>query len=238
MKINLKPYEKLRDYTVRGKEFKKGFEELIIDLSRNADISYTIYIDTENNDIDSMPSCYYSGNRDTYYGINQAILEWQVSGRTRACDAFDYSELEDCVTEDEVKELRRKFEKEEDYSEDWYEDKRDFYRDYATEYTDFLLGAENKKIDECVDNYSRETSDFYLEQFEDSYYELLKDLEDQYLYEKEGQEYQDVKVYSSKMLKEKQSTMNLLKECKEKVKGNDSINKEQDIIPGKNQAEL
>lgn len=176
MTNELKAYENRYDYTVRGQEFQKGFEDLIIELSLTAETSYTIYVDTENNDIDAMPSCDYGSVSDTYYGINKAILDWEIeSGHSRISDAFESSELEDFATEDEVKELRRKFEEEKDYSEDWYEDKRDFYRDYATDYVEFLLNAENENIDKGVEAYARDTVDFYKEQFDEKYYELLED---------------------------------------------------------------
>ena len=61
-----------------------------------------------------------------------------------------------------------------DYSEDWYEDKEDFYRDYCSNYVKFLLDSENKKIDEGVKAFARDTVDFYKEQFDKAYAELLE----------------------------------------------------------------
>lgn len=178
MTNKLKAYEDRKDYTVKGEQYDKGLEDLFLNLQATADINYTIYIDTVTGDIDAMPSCNFRSLADTYYGRKVAIFDWKIeSGHSRVSDAFDYSELEDYATEDEVKELRRKFEEEKDYSEDWYEDKRDFYRDYATDYVEFLLNAENKNIDKGVDEFARESIDIYIDQFDEAYAALLENKE-------------------------------------------------------------
>lgn len=171
----LKAYEDRYDYTVRGENFNEGFEDLIADLSMHSDYSQTIYLDTKTGDIDAMASCDFGNMADTYYGINVGILDWNVdSGRTRMFDAFDDYELEDFLTEEELESLKKEFEKEKGYSEDWYEDKEEFYREYATDYVEFLLDAGNEAIDEGVEAYARDTANFYKEQFDKAYAELLE----------------------------------------------------------------
>lgn len=175
MANKLKAFENIKDYTVRGKSFDEGFEDLIADLSMNSDYSQTIYLNTETGDIDCMASCYFGSVADTYYGINAGILDWNVdSGRTRIFDAFEAYELEDFLNEEELKKLKKQFEGEENYSEDWYEDKDEFYRDHHSEYVTFLLDAGNEKIDEGVEAYARDTAEFYKEQFYEAYVELLE----------------------------------------------------------------
>ena len=61
MMSTCKAYEDRYSYTVRGENFKKGFESLIIELSKGVECDYTIYIDTEKNDIDADPTCNYRG---------------------------------------------------------------------------------------------------------------------------------------------------------------------------------
>lgn len=176
MTNTLKAYEDRYDYTVNGLPFDEGFEDLIIDLSMNSDYSQTIYLNTETGDIDSMASCDFGSMADTYYGINVGILDWNVdSGRTRMFDAFEAYELEDFLNEDELENLKKQFEEENDYSEDWYEDKKEFYRDYYSHYVAFLLDAENEKIDEGVKAYARDTVGFYKEQFDEAYAELVEE---------------------------------------------------------------
>lgn len=175
MTNTLKAYEDRYDYTVNGKKFDEGFEDLIIDLSMNSDYSQTIYLNTETGDIDSMASCDFGSMADTYYGINVGILDWNVdSGCTRMFDAFEACELEDFLSEEELENLKKQFEEEEDYSEDWYEDKEEFYREYATDYVEFLLDAGNEAIDKGVEDYVRDTVGFYKEQFDEAYAELLE----------------------------------------------------------------
>ena len=145
-------------------------------MQTTAEIDYTIYVDTNTGDIDAIPSCDFGNLADTYYGINVGILDWVVeSGHTRVSDTFDYSELEDYASEEEVKELRKKFEEEKNYSEDWYQDKEEFYRDYATDYVEFLLNAENESIDKGVEDFAKDDVGFYKEQFDQAYAELLED---------------------------------------------------------------
>ena len=50
----LKAYEYRYDYTVRGKNFNEGFEDLIADLSMNSDYSQTIYLDTKTGDLNEQ----------------------------------------------------------------------------------------------------------------------------------------------------------------------------------------
>ena len=171
----LKTYEDRYDYTVRGKNFDEGFEDLITDLSMNSEYSQTIYLDTKTGDIDAMASCDFGNMADTYHGINIGILDWNVdSGYTRMFEAFETYELEDFLSEEELKNLKKEFEEEEGYSEDWNEDKEEFYRDYCSNYVKFLLDSENKKIDEGVEAYARDTANFYKEQFDKAYAELLE----------------------------------------------------------------
>ena len=172
----LKAYEDRYDYTVNGKPFDEGFEDLIVDLSMNSDYSQTIYLNTETGDIDAMASCDFGSMADTYYGINVGILDWNVdSGCTRMFDAFDAYELEGFLTKEELENLKKEFEEEKGYSEDWYEDKEEFYRDYATDYVEFLLNAENESIDKGVEDFAKDDVGFYKEQFDQAYAELLED---------------------------------------------------------------
>lgn len=172
----LKAYEDRYDYTVNGKPFDEGFEDLIVDLSMNSDYSQTIYLNTETGDIDAMASCDFGSMADTYYGINVGILDWNVdSGCTRMFDAFDAYELEGFLTKEELENLKKEFEEEKGYSEDWYEDKEEFYRDYATDYVEFLLNAENESIDKGVEDFAKDDVGFYKEQFDQAYAELVED---------------------------------------------------------------
>lgn len=175
MTKTLKAYEDRCDYTVKGQAFEEGFEDLIIDLSMNSDYSQTIYLNTETGNIDAMASCNFGSMADTYYGINIGILDWKVDGgSTRIFDAFEAYELEDFLSEEELENLKKEFEEEKGYDEDWYEDKEEFYREYATDYVEFLLDAGNEAIDEGVKAYARETVGFYKEQFDEAYAELLE----------------------------------------------------------------
>lgn len=175
MTNTLKAYEDRYDYTVKGQAFEEGFEDLIIDLSMNSNISETIYLNTETGDIDSVASCDFGSMADTYYGINVGILDWNIdSGCTRMVDAFEAYELEDFLSEEELENLKKEFEEEKGYDEDWYEDKEEFYREYATDYVEFLLDAGNEAIDKGVEDYARDTVGFYKEQFDEAYAELLE----------------------------------------------------------------
>ena len=177
IKMKLKAYEDRYSYTVRGENFEKGFESLIIELSKGVECDYTIYIDTEEKDIDAIPSCYYSGLPKTYYGINVAVMDWKAYDHS-VSECYSYEELEDYMTEDEKKELRKKFEEEKGYSEDCFGDKEYFYSDYASDYKYFLLDAGNKNIDEGVENFIKESISGYREQFDENYREILEDEED------------------------------------------------------------
>lgn len=175
MTNELKAFENIKDYTVRGKSFDEGLEDLFLDLSATANIDYTIYIDTVTDDIDAMPSCNFRSLADTYYGRNIGVFDWRVdSGRTRVFDAFEAYELEDCASEEEVKKLRKKFEEEHKEDLDDYEDIDEFYSDYADDYKEFLFNAENEAIDKGVDEFVKESFEFYKEQFDEAYVELLE----------------------------------------------------------------
>lgn len=174
MMSTCKAYEDRYSYTVRGENFKKGFESLIIELSKGVECDYTIYIDTEKNDIDADPTCNYRGLPKTYYGINVAVMDWKAYDHS-VSECYSYEELEDYITEDEKKELRKKFEEEKGYSEDLFESKEGFYEDYAGDYKYFLLDAGNKNIDEGVENFIKESIGGYIEQFDENYRELLED---------------------------------------------------------------
>ena len=101
-------------------------------------------------------------------------MDWKAYDHS-VSECYSYEELEDYITEDEKKELRKKFEEEKGYSEDLFESKEGFYEDYAGDYKYFLLDAGNKNIDEGVENFIKESIGGYTEQFDENYRELLED---------------------------------------------------------------
>ena len=178
MTKELKAYEDRKDYTVKGEQYDKGLEDLLLNLQATADIDYTIYIDTVTGDIDAMPSCNFRSLADTYYGRKVAISDWKADGGdSRLGEAYTYDELEDYASEEDVKELRKKFEEEHKDDLDDYEDIEDFYNDFADDYKEFLFNAENEAIDKGVDEFSRESIDIYIDQFDEAYAALLENKE-------------------------------------------------------------
>lgn len=178
MTKELKAYEDRKDYTVKGQPYDKGLEDLFLNLQATATIDYTIYVDTVTGDIDAMPSCNFRSLADTYYGRKVAILGWKADGGdSRLGDAYTYDELEDYASEKDVKELRKKFEEEHEDDLDYYDDIEDFYSDYAEDYKDFLFNAENKDIDEGVDEFAREAIGIYKDQFDEAYAALLENID-------------------------------------------------------------
>ena len=176
MTNKLKAYEDRKDYTVKGKSFDKGLEDLILNLQATADIDYTIYVDTVTGDIDAMPSCNFRSLADTYYGRKIGILDWKADGGdSRLGEAYTYDELEDYASEEDVKELRKKFEEEHEDDLDSYYDIEDFYIDFADDYKEFLFNAENEDINKGVDEFARESIDIYKDEFDEAYAELLED---------------------------------------------------------------
>lgn len=178
MTNELKAYKNRKDYTVKGKSFDEGLEDLILNLQATADIDYTIYVDTMTSDIDAMPSCDFRGLADTYYGRKIGILDWKSDGGgSRLSEAYTYDELEDYASEEDVKELRKRFEEEHKDDLDFYDDIEDFYSDYADDYKEFLFNAENVDIDKGVDEFAREAIDIEKEQFDEAYAALLENKE-------------------------------------------------------------
>lgn len=175
MTNELKPYEKIKEYTVNGKPYDEGLEDLYLYLQATASIDYTIYVDIETGDIGAMPSCNF-GN--AYDNINKAIFKWKVDGgESWLGEVYTYDELEDYASEEDVKELRKEFEKEHKDELDGYENIEDFYNDFADDYKRFLFYAENKDIDKGVDEFARESLDSWKEDFENAYCKLLEDYE-------------------------------------------------------------
>lgn len=166
--------ENLSDYTVKGMNFEAGFFNLIYELE-NASCNYTIYLDTENENIDTMPTCYYNGQPETYYGDYIELMEWkQSSGWTRLEEYYTSGELLEAVTEDEQKELEQDFINlyNEEYDE---EDADEFWELYEHEFITYLISSSDENIEKMIDNTVKEASDFYLNELYQNYQNILEE---------------------------------------------------------------
>lgn len=163
--MKLKDYEHRYDYTVNEKPFMEGFKELYYEYRRFGGVpnSY-LYLDLEYNDIDYSASDYIFG---------QKIYLWEL------CDAegdrinnyWTVRELEEFLSNDEIKNLRQKFIDENDY-QDVYTCDEDFLEDKENEYIDFIFDQEVPAIEKGVKEWIDDTYNLFLEQYDDAYWKL------------------------------------------------------------------
>lgn len=165
--MKLKDYDHRYDYTVKGKPFAEGFKELYYEYVRFGGVPNSVlYLDLEYNDID-----YTAGD---LYG--QKVVLWELCNAEGddISECWTTEELEEFLSNDEIKNLRQKFIDENDLQEDYTCDE-DFYNDKEHEYIDFIFDQEVPAIEKGVKEWIDDTYDLFLEQYDDTYWKLLNE---------------------------------------------------------------
>lgn len=163
--MKLKDYEHRYDYTVKGKPFAEGFKELYYEYVRFGGVPNSVlYLDLEYNDID-----YTAGD---LYG--QKVVLWELCNAEGddISECWTTEELEEFLSNDEIKNLRQKFIDENDLQEDYTCDE-DFYNDKEHEYIDFIFDQKVPAIEKGVKEWIDDTYNLFLEQYDERYWELL-----------------------------------------------------------------
>lgn len=163
--MKLKDYDHRYDYTVKGKPFAEGFKELYYEYVRFGGVPNSVlYLDLEYNDID-----YTAGD---LYG--QKVVLWELCNAEGddISECWTTEELEEFLSNDEIKNLRQKFIDENDLQEDYTCDE-DFYNDKEHEYIDFLFDQKVPAIEKGVKEWIDDTYNLFLEQYDERYWELL-----------------------------------------------------------------
>lgn len=163
--MKLKDYDHRYDYTVKGKPFAEGFKELYYEYVRFGGVPNSVlYLDLEYNDID-----YTAGD---LYG--QKVVLWELCNAEGddISECWTTEELEEFLSNDEIKNLRQKFIDENDLQEDYTCDE-DFHDDKDNEYIDFLFDQKVPAIEKGVKEWIDDTYNLFLEQYDERYWELL-----------------------------------------------------------------
>lgn len=163
--MKLKDYDHRYDYTVKGKPFAEGFKELYYEYVRFGGVPNSVlYLDLEYNDID-----YTAGD---LYG--QKVVLWELCNAEGddISECWTTEELEEFLSNDEIKNLRQKFIDENDLQEDYTCDE-DFYNDKEHEYIDFIFDQKVPAIEKGVKEWIDDTYNLFLEQYDERYWELL-----------------------------------------------------------------
>lgn len=163
--MKLKDYDHRYDYTVKGKPFAEGFKELYYEYVRFGGVPNSVlYLDLEYNDID-----YTAGD---LYG--QKVVLWELCNAEGddISECWTTEELEEFLSNDEIKNLRQKFIDENDLQEDYTCDE-DFYNDKEHEYIDFIFDQKVPAIEKGVKEWIYDTYNLFLEQYDERYWELL-----------------------------------------------------------------
>lgn len=174
--MKLKNPNHIEEYTVQDNPFNEGLQTIYKGLLRdgiNADV--VIYVDTKNNNIDYVATPYFSSLPETHAG--QYVEIERISGDNwTAQECWSYDELESCIPENEVKELREKFKKKYIYERAQYDDDEDFFDDYCVEYGKFLFESGNEKITANVKEWIEDSAQSCAENFIEKYIEVYDDL--------------------------------------------------------------
>lgn len=163
--MKLKDYDHRYDYTVKGKPFAEGFKELYYEYVRFGGVPNSVlYLDLEYNDID-----YTAGD---LYG--QKVVLWELCNAEGddISECWTTEELEEFLSNDEIKNLRQKFIDENDLQEDYTCDE-DFCNDKEHEYIDFIFNQKVPAIEKGVKEWIDDTYNLFLEQYDEKYWELL-----------------------------------------------------------------
>lgn len=163
--MKLKDYEHRYDYTVKGKPFAEGFKELYYEYVRfGSNSDSVLYLNLYNGVIDYTADEYLPG-----YPV--ILFELCDAEGHKISDCWTVSELEEFLSNDEIKNLRQKFIDENDY-QDVYTCDEDFLEDKENEYIDFIFDQEVPAIEKGVKEWIDDTYNLFLEQYDDAYWKL------------------------------------------------------------------
>lgn len=180
--MKLKNPDYIEEYTVQDNPFNEGLQSIYKDLLNgklNADI--VIYVDTKNNNIDYVATPYFNTLPETHAGQYVEIERIDGNNFVTALESWTMTDLESCIQENEVKELREKFKKNYNDKRAEYEDDEEFFDDYSAEYEEFLFHSGNEAITDSVEDWIDESSQLCVENFIEKYVEVYDDLtQDEY----------------------------------------------------------
>lgn len=172
--------ESICDYTVNKMPFDEGFKKLVLELE-SENIDYTVYLDIESEDISSMPTVDYKGNVGRYYNQKITLLEWKTDGISSVINNYPWSDLEELLNSNDIKEYRKEFlqnYKDEfieyiDESEDEEDAFINFMENYWQEYTGFLLSDKDMVNNEDVLSFLLENYNYYVDKIIENYNNFL-----------------------------------------------------------------
>lgn len=175
--MKLKNPDHIEEYTVQRNPFNEGLQTIYKGLLRegiNADV--VIYVDTKNNDIDITARTYFKNLPETHSGQYIEIEEIDGNNFVTALESWTMDELESCMQENEVKELREKFKKKYSDKRADYDNDEDFFDDYSAEYEEFLFNSGNEAITDSIEDWIDESSQLCVENFIEKYVDKYDDL--------------------------------------------------------------
>lgn len=175
--MKLKNPDYIEEYTVQGNPFNEGLQTIYKGLLHdgiNADV--VIYVDTKNNDIDITARTYFKNLPETHSGQYIEIEEIDGNNFVTALESWSMTDLESCIQENEVNELREKFKKKYSDKRADYDNDEDFFDDYSAEYEEFLFYSGNEAITDSIEDWIDESSQLYVDDFIEKYVEVYDDL--------------------------------------------------------------
>ena len=175
--MKLKNPDYIEEYTVQGNPFDEGLQTIYKGLLHdgiNADV--VIYVDTKNNDIDITARTYFKNLPETHSGQYIEIEELDSNNFLTAQESWTMDELESCIQENEVNELREKFKKKYSDKRADYDNDEDFFDDYSADYEEFLFNSGNEAITDSIEDWIDESSQLYVDDFIEKYVEVYDDL--------------------------------------------------------------
>lgn len=175
--MKLKNPDYIEEYTVQGNPFNEGLKALYRFMLHGDGYKDTIiYVDTKNNDIDFTAREYFYQLPETHSGQYVEIEELDGNSFLTAQESWAMDELESCMQENEVKELREKFKKKYSDKRADYDNDEDFFDDYSAEYEEFLFNSGNEAINDSIEDWIEESSQLCVENFIEKYVDKYDDL--------------------------------------------------------------
>lgn len=175
--MKLKNPDHIEDYTVQDNPFNEGLKTLYRDMLHGNGYENTIiYVDTKNNNIDFTAREYFYQLPETHSGQYVEIEELDGNNFLTAQESWAMDELESCISENEINELREKFKKKYSDKRADYDNDEDFFDDYSAEYEEFLFNSGNEAITDSVEDWIDESSQLCVENFIEKYVEVYDDL--------------------------------------------------------------